>query len=312
MKQTLFICCAIFLFAQCKNAIKNENTQTTQEKGTEIPASSNTTTVSAPTTVQTPVKKDNIFWVGDFLQDASDKDSKYLSIEGAVEWNRANKINISIDKIEGDKVTGHSVVAGHDRPFVGSVKTEKGMQVFEVKEPGDDQYDGKFNFSIKDSVLSGTWAAFKPLEISKRKYELKKKAFVYNPNIKLAENSQFMDWNKTKPKKANVAKDEYIANEFASATNKIYEVNASNKLLTAAEVANLKKGDILVVRNAIYARHGYSFKNRPLRIFFDAQDWYVPVYADIKTNLTDIEKKNIELLLRYEQHAKEYYDYFGR
>ena len=62
----------------------------------------------------------------------------------------------------------------------------------------------------------------------------------------------------------------------------------------------------------IYVRHGYSFKKRPLRVFFDPQSWYIPVFNNIKNNLTDIEKKNIKLLLRYEKNAKEYYDSFGR
>ena len=55
-----------------------------------------------------------------------------------------------------------------------------------------------------------------------------------------------------------------------------------------------------------------SFKNRPLRIFFDAQEWYIPVNIDIKSNLTEIEKENIQLLLKYEKNAVEYYDSFGR
>ena len=47
-------------------------------------------------------------------------------------------------------------------------------------------------------------------------------------------------------------------------------------------------------------------------MFFDAQEWYIPVFVDIKSDFTEIEKQNIELLLRYEKNAKEYYDYFGR
>lgn len=78
------------------------------------------------------------------------------------------------------------------------------------------------------------------------------------------------------------------------------------------DVENLKKGDLTIIRNTIYARHGYSFKNRPLRVFFDAQSWYVPVHSDIRANFSEIEKKNIQLLLSFEQNAAEYYDYFGR
>ena len=31
-----------------------------------------------------------------------------------------------------------------------------------------------------------------------------------------------------------------------------------------------------------------------------------------ESDLTEIEKKNIQLLLKYEDHAEEYYDEFGR
>jgi hypothetical protein len=49
-----------------------------------------------------------------------------------------------------------------------------------------------------------------------------------------------------------------------------------------------------------------------LRIFFDAQEWYMPISTDVKEKLTDIEKKNIQLLLQFEKNATEYYDTFGR
>ena len=123
-------------------------------------------------------------------------------------------------------------------------------------------------------------------------------------------------WNKFKEEKGTYEGadefEEWVSRTYSSATNSIYELNASNKLLTKKEVENLKKGDLLLIRNTIYARHGYSFKNRPLRVFFDAQNWYIPVHADIKSDFTKIEKKNIELLLRYEGNAAEYYDHFGR
>ena len=106
--------------------------------------------------------------------------------------------------------------------------------------------------------------------------------------------------------------EEWVSKEFASATEVIYRINASNTLLKKKDVENLKKGDLTIIRNTIYARHGYSFKNRPLRVFFDAQSWYIPVHTNIKSDFTEIEKENIKLLLRYEKNAIEYYDYFGR
>lgn len=133
----------------------------------------------------------------------------------------------------------------------------------------------------------------------------------------LEEVKRYIDWNKFTEEKTIEEYDdgefeEWIGKEFVSATELIYTINASNTLLKKEDIENLKKGDITIIRNTIYARHGYSFKNRPLRIFFDAQDWYIPVHVNIKSDFTTIEKENIKLLLKFEKNASEYYDYFGR
>ena len=88
--------------------------------------------------------------------------------------------------------------------------------------------------------------------------------------------------------------------------------NASTTLLTTKDVENMYKRDLEVIRNTIYARHGYSFQNREMRYFFDNLTWYIPVSIDVTKELTDIETKNIKLLKRYEKHAASYYDNFGR
>ena len=49
-----------------------------------------------------------------------------------------------------------------------------------------------------------------------------------------------------------------------------------------------------------------------LRQEFENEDWYVPNTVDIKGFLTDIEKKNIALIKRYEKYADEYGDEYGR
>jgi hypothetical protein len=38
----------------------------------------------------------------------------------------------------------------------------------------------------------------------------------------------------------------------------------------------------------------------------------MPVSLNVENELTEIEKKNIDLLKRYENHADKYYDEFGR
>ena len=197
------------------------------------------------------------------------------------------------------------------------ISEEDGSYAFTVKEPGDDRYDGIFTFTIKDSELIGTWSAYKKIEIPRRKYTLEKKTFTYNPNVMLEGAKEYVDWTKKIQTKEKVEMaenefDEWISTQFASATSLIYTMNASNRLLEKSEVENLQKGDLTIIRNTIYARHGYSYKNRPLRVFFDAQPWYIPVHSNIKGDFTEIEKENIKLLLKYEQNAAEYYDTFGR
>jgi hypothetical protein len=246
------------------------------------------------------------YWVGDF---EPYDDINGLMVDDGFYWNRTNKINISIDSINGNVVVGHSVVAGNNRPFTGYFSNGK----FVVKEPGDDRYDGVFSFEIINNQLVGTWEAYKNLEIKKRKFALDKRIYKYDSNITLEENTRYIDWGKKVSKaKSDDEFGKWISTEYASATEKIYSINASNSILTTKDVANLKKGDLTIIRNTIYARHGYSFKSRPLRVFFDQQSWYIPVHADIKQAFTEIEKRNIELLLKYEKNAKEYYDYFGR
>ena len=165
-------------------------------------------------------------------------------------------------------------------------------------------------------IISGKWKAYKGIEINKRKFNLTKKLLKYNPNQLLEYSREYVDWTKLNTEKFREEYEnevfEYISTTFSSATESIYSINASNRKLSKKDLENLNKGDLLIIRNTIYARHGFSFKNRPLRIFFDAQEWYIPVNIDIKSNLTEIEKENIQLLLKYEKNAVEYYDFFGR
>lgn len=220
-----------------------------------------------------------------------------------------NKINISIDEIRADSIFGHSVVAGNDRPFSGTYTLLEEHYDVEAREPGDDRYDGLFRFKIfpDENRVEGTWEAYnKNLAVYKRQYNLQKRSFEYDPNLELPED---IGWAELYDSKAGA---EY-ADEGEFLTEDVLKLNPSKRLLKKEEVENLYKGDLEIIRHSIYARHGYSFKNRKARFIFDEYvDWYVPVSTDIRAQLTSIEKQNIDLLKRYEQHADRYYDVFGR
>ncbi len=324
MKGRSFWCAAVCaLFVGCGGTIKNDDVVLDEigSSGDLQVSLSDTPTemTSATANLEITDQRDLLgFWVGYFRRADESEYSEVINPDEGIYWSRENKINISIDEISDGKVKGHSVVAGNDRPFEGTCTEQDDLYVFEVSEPGDDKYDGKFNFEISKlwSTLKGTWKAYKKIDIQERVYELEKKIFTYNPEQMLEYSRRYSDWDNSKKTKSESEDDlEFYGDfytEFSTATDSIYTMNASSTLLTKADVENLRKGDLLIIRNTIYARHGYSFKMRPLRVFFDSQDWYIPVHTDIKSSLTETEKKNIELLLKYEKNATEYYDTFGR
>ena len=82
--------------------------------------------------------------------------------------------------------------------------------------------------------------------------------------------------------------------------------------LTEKQLKNLHKLDLEIIRNTIYARHGYSFANRGARQFFDYVDWYVPLYTNVEDKLSPTEKENIALLKRFEKYATDNYQQYGR
>lgn len=77
---------------------------------------------------------------------------------------------------------------------------------------------------------------------------------------------------------------------------------ASEKYLTTDYLLKFSKYDLKIMRNEIFARHGYIFQTDDLKEYFTRQSWYSPGYNDVSSFLTDIEKSNIELIKHYEKN----------
>ncbi len=187
------------------------------------------------------------------------------------------KITVCIDRIVGETVTGYSIVGGNERAFSGPYKSsDEGIQII-AREPGDRADDGLFKmiYSKETNDLSGVWIANDSKKIAERVFVLPARTFKYDPRV-----------------------GEYP--------------QSSTRLLKEEDVENLRSAELRVMRNEIYARHGYSFKLEDMRKHFDGKDWYMAVSQDISENLTATEKNNAELIKRYENYGEEYYDGFGR
>ena len=71
--------------------------------------------------------------------------------------------------------------------------------------------------------------------------------------------------------------------------------------LTEEDLKELDKTQLRLMRNAVYARHGRTFKSVDLQSLWECYTWYKknPKYSD--SLLTDIDKYNIDLIQKYEQ-----------
>ena len=76
--------------------------------------------------------------------------------------------------------------------------------------------------------------------------------------------------------------------------------HASQRLLTASDLSGLSKRDLRIMRNEIYARHGYIFTTNDMRTHFQKQSWYRPRFRNVDSQLTNVERQNITLIQRYE------------
>ena len=55
-----------------------------------------------------------------------------------------------------------------------------------------------------------------------------------------------------------------------------------------------------ILRNWIFARHGYKFKSQDLIQYFSQYPWYTPRFDNVNSQLSEIELYNIDLIKKYE------------
>lgn len=79
--------------------------------------------------------------------------------------------------------------------------------------------------------------------------------------------------------------------------------NLSEVRLAEADLADLSKEDLEIMRNSIYARYGYRFNRADLLEYFSRYSWYSPTTNDMESiynRMNDNEKYNIEFIKKHE------------
>lgn len=75
----------------------------------------------------------------------------------------------------------------------------------------------------------------------------------------------------------------------------------STRHLTEEELSILDKETLQIMRNEVFARYGYRFKEGgKMEQYFREKNWYRPQHADITNFLTQVELNNIELIKKIE------------
>lgn len=75
----------------------------------------------------------------------------------------------------------------------------------------------------------------------------------------------------------------------------------STRYATYADIRNMDRGQVRVLKNSIYARHGRRFKDANLRRYFQSQRWYNPWRSEVPSSeFNRYESYNISFLLKYE------------
>lgn len=297
----------ISLFIICLTGCKKESTTTGLSK--------DSLTAKKDSVVAPELYKE---YYGIYTGDFAGKEIITPEIGEEYEGDVFKKISLKINRITKDSVYGQSILDGNQRPFRGVFNET--TKSFILDEPGNDKTDGRFEVKLNNDSLTGSWNAFnaKAVKTPSKVVRLAKKEFVYNPNFMLSSDSDLIDWENPKNFVEKYTDEEtgktesYTASKNRIASNAVFKINASKQKLTEKDLKNLRKLDLEIIKNSIFARHGYSFKKATYRNFFEQTDWYIPVSNNVDNDLSPMEKENVALLNRFIKYAEDKYDSFGR
>ena len=73
-----------------------------------------------------------------------------------------------------------------------------------------------------------------------------------------------------------------------------------DKQVTVDQLKDFSRRDLRLLRNVIYARRGRVFNSLLLQAYFQAVDWYKPDPAYTDARLTELDKRNINVVLSVE------------
>lgn len=93
--------------------------------------------------------------------------------------------------------------------------------------------------------------------------------------------------------------------QTVNASDSSYIFPSDTTLLTPEKLASYSKAQLRLIRNEIYARHGYCFKHEDLKQYFASKTWYKPnpslSTTQVFARFNETERRNNKLIIEYEK-----------
>ncbi len=82
--------------------------------------------------------------------------------------------------------------------------------------------------------------------------------------------------------------------------NNDYLFPSDREIITFEYLSTLSKSQVALIRNEIYARHGYIFQSEEYQQYFSQKAWYRPNPNFNESHLNAVELRNKEIIVEYE------------
>ncbi|HEY5534970.1 MAG TPA: YARHG domain-containing protein [Ignavibacteria bacterium] len=164
----------------------------------------------------------------------------------------------------------------------------------------------KSNSTSTTTTTTTDEAKKKELELKEKELDLKEKELQKDKEIadkekeladkekQLQEKNQRIEQNKTTPPPQTNRNRGYYSSGAGSYPE------GSSRYLNYNDIYGKTKWQLRVMRNEIFARHGYIFQTSDLRNHFSNQSWYYPQNYDVTNMLSAVEKYNVNFIKGYE------------
>lgn len=93
--------------------------------------------------------------------------------------------------------------------------------------------------------------------------------------------------------------ESYTASAYSPSSEYLFP--SDSQYITTADLAGRSQQEVTLIRNEIYARHGYIFKSQDIQNYFAEKSWYYPNQYFDESLLNAVEKSNIDTIIAYEK-----------